>query len=64
MPTSKTQPMTSKDEIVRSLKERAAQLWGRDRAEAIAPTIAETAQNVWQLSQDLPDAHEEPGFYF
>ena len=64
MPMSKAQPITSREEIARSLKERAAQLWGIERADAIGSIIEEVAQNVWQLSQDLPDAHEEPGFYF
>jgi len=28
------------------------------------PTIEQTANHVWRISQHLPPADEEPGFYF
>lgn len=64
MPVSKAQPMASREEIVNSLKQRATELWGRERARAIDSTIEQVASNIWQISQDLPPADEEPGFYF
>ena len=64
MPMSKTQPMASRKEISGSLKKRAAELWGGDRAESLEPIIQETAGHIWLISQNLPAPEEEPGFYF
>ena len=50
--------------IAASLKRNAMDLWGPERAEALQPTIEETAQRVWRISQDPLPADEEPGFYF
>ena len=63
MPMSKEQPMTSKDEIAKSLRERASDLWGQERADDLQSLIQQTAGHIWQLSQDLPPTEEEPGFY-
>ena len=63
MAMSKERPMGSKEEIVASLKRRATELWGPERAEAIEATIERTAGHIWQVSQDPPPADEEPGFY-
>ena len=64
MPMSKAQPMSSTEEIMKTLEERATELWGRERSEELRPLIEQTAGHIWQLSQDLPDSEEEPGFYF
>ena len=64
MPTSPSQPMTSKNEIASSLKARAEELWGAQRASELQKLLEETAENVWQVSRNLPDDEEEPGFYF
>ncbi len=64
MPTSSSQPMSSKEEIASSLKARAEELWGARRASELQKLLETTAENVWQISQDLPDEEEEPGFYF
>ncbi len=64
MPTSPSQPMSSKEEIASSLKARAEELWGTQRASELQKLLEETAEHVWQVSQDLPDEEEEPGFYF
>ena len=50
-------------EITVSLKHRASELWGIERADALAPVIEETAQRIWRISQDPPPDEEEPGFY-
>ena len=63
MAMSKERPMGSKEEVVASLKRRATELWGPERAEAIEATIEQTAGHIWQVSQDPPPADEEPGFY-
>lgn len=68
MPASETpptaSPMASREEIERSLKARAVELWGRRRADRIRATLEQTATNIWRISQDPPPSDEEPGFYF
>jgi hypothetical protein len=56
--------MASRDAIASSLRERATQLWGHERAEALRDIIERTADHLWQISQDPPPPDEEPGFYF
>lgn len=51
-------------EIVESLKRRARELWGVERAEAIQDIIEQTAEHVHRVFEDLPTKDEEPGFYF
>ena len=64
MPMSKDHPMAAKSDIVHSMRQRAFELWGVTRAKELESIINETAYNVWILTQDLPEAHVEPGFYF
>lgn len=64
MSMSEDMPMASREEIAKSLEGRAAQLWGQQRADELTQTIEETAEHILRLSQNLPDAEEEPGFYF
>ena len=64
MPTSPSQPMGSKSEIVSALKARAEELWGAQRAAEMQTLLEQTSEHVWQISQHLPDDDEEPGFYF
>ena len=54
--------MDSIEQITDSLKERATELWGRERAEAMRPVIEETAANIRRIAQDPPPPDEEPGF--
>ena len=63
MPVSTDQPMASREEIVRSLDEKAAAFWGRERAETVRPLIEETAGRIWRISQHPPPGDQEPGFY-
>ena len=64
MPMSTSLPMSSKENIAGSLEARAEELWGKQRASELQQLLEQTAENVWQISQDLPDDAEEPGFYF
>jgi hypothetical protein len=64
MPTSPSQPTGSRTEIASSLKARAEELWGPQRAAELQKLLEQTAEHVWQISQHLPDDEEEPGFYF
>ena len=63
MPASKAQPMASPEEIVGSLRKRAADLWGLDQAVVLQPLIEETAGRIWRISKSPPPDDEEPGFY-
>ena len=64
MSTSPSQPMSSKDEIAKSLKARAEELWGARRASELQRLLDQTSEHVWQIAQHPPDDEEEPGFYF
>ncbi len=64
MPTSPSQPLGSKAEITKSLRARAEELWGAQRAAELQTLLEQTSEHVWQISQRLPDDDEEPGFYF
>ena len=48
-------------EIAASLKRRAEELWGAERADAVRPVIEETAEHIWRLSQDPSLAERDPG---
>jgi len=56
--------MSSKDEIAKSLKARAEELWGARRASELQRLLDQTSEHVWQIAQHPPDDEEEPGFYF
>lgn len=60
---ARMQPEGSKDEIAAALLEQAARLWGRERAGAIRAALEQTADHLWQVSQNLPDREEEPAFF-
>ena len=53
----------SKDQLVLSLKQRAVELWGADRAEKILPTLKMTAANLLAIENHPPPKEEELGFY-
>ena len=54
----------SKDEIVRELARKARELWGDKRAEEIGPGLAQMADFLHQVAQNLPDKEEEPAFFW
>ena len=64
MHTTKGQSMGSLEGITRSSEQRAAGLWGQERADALMPVIADVASNVFRVSQAPPPPDEEPGSYF
>ncbi len=53
----------SKEQLIRSLQQRATELWGTKRAETLRSTIEQTATNLVRVADDPPPADEEPGFY-
>lgn len=50
--------------IKASLLRRASELWGDARASQMGSAIDDTARSIHRLAHALPDAEEEPGFYF
>jgi hypothetical protein len=52
------------EELRVQLERRAVELWGSDRANAIAQTISQTALHVARVAGLPSEMEEEPGFYF
>ena len=50
-------------EIAASLRRRALELWGAERAKALGTMIEEMAQRIWLVSQAAPPAEVAPAFY-
>ena len=58
-----TGPYTSYDEILQELTQQAESLWGKERARAMISSLEQTAQQLADVGQALPDKEVEPGFY-
>ncbi|MCE2403630.1 MAG: hypothetical protein J4F43_00540 [Dehalococcoidia bacterium] len=56
-------PAQSQQEIARELFDKATELYGAQRAEAIRATLEEAAEHLWVISHNLPDKEEEPAFF-
>ena len=56
-------PDMSYDDILRTLTEQAITLWGKERAQALSSSLAQTAQELSDVNRALPDREVEPGFY-
>lgn len=53
----------SRDGIFRELTEKAADLWGPERAAAIRTVLEQMSNNIWLVAQNPPDSDEEPAFF-
>ena len=51
------------EEIAKSLRIKAVEKWGEDRARVLAPIIAQTAQDIWRVERQPPFLDEEPEAY-
>ena len=60
---ARTHPDMSYDQILQSLTEQAVAMWGKERAQAVASSLEQTARQLADLGQALPDSDVEPGFY-
>ena len=56
-------PDMSLEKIMQELAEQARSRWGENRAAAIQTPLEQTARQLHQISQNLPDPKVEPGFY-
>ena len=58
-----THPDMSYEQILQSLTEQAVAMWGKERAQAVASSLEQTARQLADLGRALPDSDVEPGFY-
>lgn len=56
-------PDAPSEDILRALTEQAKALWGQERTAAISDSLAQTAQQLEDVSRTLPDREVEPAFY-
>ena len=50
-------------EVEASLRRRAVELWGEQRAAEIEDTIEDAARSIWLVQANPPPADEEPAQY-
>ena len=50
-------------EVEASLRRRAVELWGEQRAAEIEDTIEDAARSIWLVESNPPPADEEPAQY-
>ena len=51
------------EEIAKSVRIKAVEKWGEDRARVLAHIIAQTAQDIWRVEGQPPFLDEEPEAY-
>jgi len=47
-------------EIAESLRLKAVEKWGEERAKALAGVIEQTARDIWRVERHPPSLDEEP----
>jgi len=53
---------SSQDDFFETLYQRAVALFGRERAEALRPSLQERAEQLWLVAQASPEWADEPPF--
>ncbi len=56
-------PTESVEEIAASLWQRAADLWGPERASQLGHVLDDAARTIWTISQAELSESDEPAFY-
>ena len=51
------------DAVARELQEKAADLWGSERASQMGPAMRQAAEFLQQVARNLPRREEEPAFF-
>ena len=51
------------EEVEGTLRRRAVELWGEERAAEIEGTIEDAARSIWLVESNAPPADEEPAQY-
>ena len=49
--------------MARELQDKAAELWGQERASQIGPAMQQAAEYLQQVADNLPSREEEPAFF-
>ncbi len=50
-------------EVAASLRRRAVELWGEERAAEIGGTIEDAARSIWLVESNAPPEGQEPAQY-
>jgi hypothetical protein len=53
----------TEEQILAELTHRAITLWGSERAEALAPSLANTAGALRQIAEHPPEREQEPAIF-
>jgi hypothetical protein len=51
------------DAVAQELQEKAADLWGQERARRMGPAMRQAAELLQQVADNLPKREEEPAFF-
>ena len=51
------------DTVAKELQEKAADLWGEERASQMGPAMRQAAELLQQVADNLPRREEEPAFF-
>ena len=51
------------DAVAQELQDKAADLWGQERASRMAPAMRQAAELLQQVADNLPKREEEPAFF-
>jgi hypothetical protein len=51
------------DAVAKELQEKAADLWGEERASEMGPAMRQAAELLQQVADNLPRREEEPAFF-
>ena len=51
------------DAVAQELQDKAADLWGQERASRMGPAMRQAAELLQQVADNLPKREEEPAFF-
>jgi hypothetical protein len=54
---------SNQEDIAESLRLKAAEKWGEERAEVLAGIIEQAAGDIWRVERHPPSLDEEPETY-
>ena len=53
----------SVESLAQELEDKAADLWGQERASRMGPAMRQAAEHLQQVANNLPKREEEPAFF-
>ena len=53
----------SVESLAQELQDKAADLWGEERASRMGPAMRQAAEHLQQVANNLPKREEEPAFF-